>query len=169
MLLPIEKYGSSVLRVVSEPVTAINGDIAQLVEDMLETMYAAPGVGLAAPQVGRNLRLVITDVSSGKEPGQRIILANPEIVQEEGEQYGEEGCLSIPEFSEKVVRPRRIVVKGVTLDEKETFIEAQDLLARCFCHEIDHLNGRYFLDLISPLKRGLITRKIKRLMKEGNW
>jgi peptide deformylase len=136
---------------------------------MLETMYAAPGVGLAAPQVGVNLRLLTTDISAGKEKEQLIVIANPEIVLAEGEQYGEEGCLSIPEFSEKVLRPKKIIVKGITLDEKEILIEAEDLLARCFCHEIDHLNGVFFVERLSPLKRNLITRKIKRLMKSGKW
>ena len=169
MLLPIEKYGSKVLRTVSAPVQNINGEIVTLAQNMIETMYAAPGVGLAAPQVGVNLRLFTADVSSGKEPSQRIILANPQIVEAEGEQIGEEGCLSIPDFSEKVIRPKRVVLKGLTLDEKEVLIEAEDLLARCFCHEIDHLNGLFFLDHLSALKRGLLTRKLKKLMKDGKW
>src|SRR5712692_4656152 len=118
MLLPIEKYGSNVLRKVSAPVDNVNGEVITLVQNMLETMYAAPGIGLAAPQVGVNWRLLTTDLSSGKDASQRIILVNPQIVEAEGEQYSEEGCLSIPEFSEKVTRPKRIVVKGVTLDEK---------------------------------------------------
>lgn len=169
MLLPIEKYGSKVLRTMSAPVKNINGEIVALANNMIETMYAAPGVGLAAPQVGVNLRLLTADVSSGKEPSQRIIIANPQIVQTEGEQLGDEGCLSIPDFFEKVVRPKRVVIKGIALDEKEIVIEAEDLLARCFCHEIDHLNGLFFLDHLSPLKRGLLTRKLKKIIKDGKW
>ncbi|MBI1746831.1 MAG: peptide deformylase [Acidobacteria bacterium] len=169
MLLPIEKYGSPVLRTVSAPIKNIDGYVVALAQNMLETMYAAPGVGLAAPQIGVNLRLLTTDVSSGKEPHQRIIIANPEIVEVAGEQNGEEGCLSIPDFSEKVRRPQRIVVKGISLDEKELIIEAEDLLARCFCHEVDHLNGIFFLDHLSAIKRGLITRKLKHLIKDGKW
>ncbi len=166
MLLPILKYGAPELRRVSAPVTDIDDSIRKLAEDMVETMYAAPGIGLAAPQVGVNLRLITVDLSVGRKQGQLIILANPEIVSAEGEQQEEEACLSIPDLSAPVVRPRRVLVRGLTLEGKEVEMEGEDLLARCFSHEIDHINGLFYIDRLSPLKRNLAKRKLRKYVRE---
>lgn len=169
MIIPILKYGAPELRTVSAPVTNIDGKLHKLVQDMIETMYAAPGIGLAAPQIGQNVRLFTADLSGGKEKNGLIVVVNPEIIATEGKQIEFEGCLSVPDFSAKVSRPKKVVLKGVSLQEKEILIEAGDLLARCFCHEMDHLNGNLYLDKLSSLKRNLIVRKIKKLQKEGAW
>jgi peptide deformylase len=136
---------------------------------MIETMYKAPGVGLAAPQVGIPKRILVTDTTSGEKKDQLITVLNPEIVVAEGEQFEEEGCLSIPGFSATVVRPKKIVLRGIDLNGKEITIEGSDLLARAFCHEMDHLDGRFFLDHISFIKRDMIKRRIKKLMRQGKW
>ncbi len=169
MILPILKYGAPELRIASAPIATIDGNLNSLVQNMIETMYAAPGVGLAAPQVGVNLRLFIADISGGKEKNGLLVIINPEIVSSGGEQAEIEGCLSIPEFSAKTSRPKKVILKGLSLEEKEILIEAEDLLARCFCHEIDHLNGRLYIDKLSSLKRNLITRKIKKMQNAGQW
>jgi peptide deformylase len=169
MIRPIVLWGSEVLENPSEPVTNVTDDEVKLVRDMIETMYKAPGVGLAAPQVGVPKRIMVTDATSGERKDQLFTILNPEIVVSEGEQFEEEGCLSIPGFSATVVRPKKVVLRGVDLDGKEILIEGADLLARAFCHEMDHLDGKFFLDHISFIKRDMIKRRIKKLMRQGKW
>jgi peptide deformylase len=169
MILPILKYGSLELRTVSSPVDAFDAELEEISKNMIETMYSSPGIGLAAPQVGLNIRLTTIDLSVGEDPNQLIVICNPEIIATEGEQKNDEGCLSIPDFSETVVRPLKMSVRGVNLKGEEVRYEAEGLLARCFSHEIDHLNGVLFLDHLSPLKRTLIKNKIKKLLKAGDW
>jgi len=169
MLRPIVLYGAEVLAKPSKPVTQISDNEVQLVKDMVETMYKAPGVGLAAPQVGVGQRIMVTDPSAGEKRNQLITIINPEIAESDGEQLEDEGCLSIPGFSAVVLRPKRVVLKGIDLNGKEITVEGKDLLARAFCHELDHLNGVVFLDHLSFLKRDLIKRKIKKLAKQGEW
>ncbi|HOW86190.1 MAG TPA: peptide deformylase [Candidatus Aminicenantes bacterium] len=154
--------GDPVLTRTSEPVAGITEDIVRLARDMVETLHAAPGVGLAAPQVGVNKRLIVVDVSVGEDPDALHILVNPEIVTREGEAVCEEGCLSVPDIKEKVVRPYRVVVRGLGLEGRPVEVEAEDLAARAFCHEIDHLDGILFVDRLSALKRKLIRRKLKK-------
>jgi peptide deformylase len=169
MLRPIVLYGAEVLAKPSKPVAQISDNEVQLVKDMVETMYKAPGVGLAAPQVGVGQRIMVTDPSAGEKRNQLITIINPEIAESDGEQLEDEGCLSIPGFSAVVLRPKRVVLKGIDLNGKEITVEGKDLLARAFCHEMDHLNGVVFLDHLSFLKRDLIKRKIKKLVKQGEW
>ena len=169
MIRPIVLWGSEVLEKPSDPVTNISGDDLKLVQDMIETMYKAPGVGLAAPQIGVAKRIMVTDTSSGEKKDHLFTIVNPQIVQTEGEQYEEEGCLSIPGFSATLVRPKKVVLSGVDLNGKEVVIEGADLLARAFCHEMDHLDGKFFLDHLSFIKRDMIKRRIKKLMRQGKW
>jgi peptide deformylase len=169
MIRPIVLWGSEVLEKPSDPVTDITGDEVKLVQDMIETMYKAPGVGLAAPQIGVSKRIMVTDTSSGEKKDHLFTIVNPEIVETIGEQYEEEGCLSIPGFSATVVRPKKIVLSGVDLNGKEIVIEGSDLLARAFCHEMDHLDGKFFLDHLSFIKRDMIKRRIKKLIRQGKW
>ena len=169
MLLPILKYGAPELKQVSKPVDFFNGELEKIVKNMIETMYAAPGIGLAAPQIGLNIQLATVDLSVGEDTSQLISICNPEIVSKDGEQKSEEGCLSIPDFSDVVVRPRTMVVRGQNIRGEEVRIEAEGLLARCFSHEIDHLNGILFIDRLSVLKRNLIKNKIKKMTKSGEW
>jgi peptide deformylase len=169
MIRPIFLWGSEVLEKPADPVTNITDAEIKLVRDMAETMYKAPGVGLAAPQIGVSKRIMVTDVTAGEQKDQLLTIVNPQIVVAEGEQYEEEGCLSIPGFSATVVRPKKVVLRGVDLNGKEIILEGSDLLARAFSHELDHLDGRFFLDHISFLKRDMIKRRIKKLIKQGKW
>ncbi len=169
MLLPILKYGAVELKTPSSPVDVFDGELEKLVKNMIETMYAAPGIGLAAPQIGLNIRLTTIDLSVGEDPSQVIVICNPKIISTEGEQRCDEGCLSIPDFSEVVSRPHKMIVQAQTIHGDEITIDAEGMLARCFSHEIDHLNGVLFLDHLSPLKRTLIRNKIKKLAKAGEW
>jgi peptide deformylase len=169
MLRPIVLYGEEVLEKPAEIVTHISDEEIQLVKDMVETMYKAPGVGLAANQIGVSKRIMVTDPSGGEKRNELITVVNPEIVAADGEQFEDEGCLSVPGFTSAVLRPKRVVLKGVDLDGKEITIEGRDLLARAFCHEMDHLNGVFFLDHLSFIKRDIIKRKIRKLMKQGEW
>ena len=169
MLLPILKYGAPELRTVSKDVVSFDEKLEEIIKNMVETMYAAPGIGLAASQVGINIRLTTIDLSVGEEPGKLIVLCNPEIVSAEGTQKNDEGCLSVPDFSETVSRPEKMVVRGKNATGEEIRIEAEGLLARCLSHEIDHLNGLLFVDRLSSLKRTLIRNKIKKLAKAGEW
>jgi len=169
MIIPILKFGAPALRNVSQAVDSFSPDLEEIARNMIETMYGSPGIGLAAPQIGINIRLVTIDLTVGEEENQKIIICNPEIVSVEGEQKSDEGCLSIPDFSESVTRPLRMVVRGVNLYGEEVRYEAEGLLAKCFSHEIDHLNGVLFIDHLSPLKRSLIKNKIKKLVKAGEW
>jgi peptide deformylase len=169
MVRPIVLFGAEVLDEVAETVTNISDAEIRLVKDMVETMYKAPGVGLAANQIGVSKRIMVTDPSAGEKPNQLITLVNPQIVAAEGEQYEDEGCLSVPGFSAAVVRPKKVIISGVDLNGKEITVEGKDLLARAFCHEMDHLNGTFFLDHLSFIKRDMIKRKIRKLMKQGEW
>ena len=169
MIRPIVLWGDEVLEAVSDPVTNVTDAEIKLVRDMIETMYQAPGVGLAAPQVGVSKRIMVTDTTSGEKKDHLFTIVNPEIVVADGEQFEDEGCLSIPGFSAAVVRPKRVVLRGIDLNGKEIVLEGSDLLARAFCHEMDHLNGKFFLDHISFLKRDMIKRRIKKMIRQGKW
>jgi peptide deformylase len=169
MILPILKYGAPELRKVSEPVGHFGIELEAIVKNMIETMYGSPGIGLAAPQIGLNIKLTTIDLTVGEEAGRLIVLCNPEIISTEGTQKNDEGCLSIPDFSETISRPERMIVRGRDLNGNEITIEADGLLARCLSHEIDHLNGVLFVDHLSPLKRSLIRNRIKKLAKAGDW
>ena len=169
MLRPIVRYGASSLQAPAVPVTSYDAELHRLIDDMIETMYAAPGIGLAAPQIGVPLRVAVVDLSLGKRGGELYTLVNPEFVDREGMQLEEEGCLSAPGFNATVVRPKRAVVKGFTRDGVEQTIEGKDLLARAFQHEMDHLDGTVFIDRLRGIKRDLIVRKIQKLKKSGKW
>jgi peptide deformylase len=166
---PIVKYGTPVLHEPSRPVAEIDGTVVELVRDMVETMYAAPGIGLAAPQIAVPLRAIVIDLTVGEDKSQLIELLNPEFVEVEGEQRHEEGCLSVPGYGGSPVRPARVVVKGLGLDGKERVYEGRELLARAFCHEIDHIDGLLFVDRLSPLKRDLLKRKLKKRVRNDDW
>jgi peptide deformylase len=166
-LRPIVKYGDPVLHSPARPVERVDDQVRTLLRDMVETMYAAPGIGLAAPQVGVPLRVIVVDLSVGADPGQLIQLVNPELVSSEGEQRLEEGCLSVPGYGGSPMRPARVTVKGLDPEGKERVHTGTDLLARAFCHEIDHVNGMLFVDRLSPLKRDLMKRKLRKRAREG--
>jgi len=168
-IYPIVKYGDPVLEKPAASIKKFDAELEQLAEDMFASMYAAQGVGLAAPQVGKSLRLAVVDVTAGKNPEAKIVLVNPEIIHAEGEVREEEGCLSIPGFRGYVMRPQFVTVRAQNLKGETFEIRGENLLARAFCHEIDHLNGILFLQHLSMLKRDLIRRKIKKLRKEGEW
>jgi peptide deformylase len=165
----IVKYGDPILEKPTAAITEFGAELEELTEDMFASMYAAQGVGLAAPQIGKNLRLTVVDVTGGKNPEAKIVLINPEIIHAEGEKREEEGCLSIPGFRGYVVRPQFVTVKAQNAKGEPFEIRGEDLLARAFCHEIDHLNGILFIQHLSMLKRDLIRRKIKKLRKQGEW
>ena len=167
--MTILKYGAPTLRETNRPVEKFDEGLEKLVSDMFETMYAAPGVGLAAPQVGVNIRLIVIDISGGREPDGKIVLCNPRIVASQGTQEGDEGCLSVPDFCESVKRPMIVAVEAQDIKGEPFRIEGEGLLARAICHEIDHLDGVMFVDLLSPLKRALLRGKIKKLIKAGEW
>jgi peptide deformylase len=168
-IYPIVKYGDPILEKPTTPVKNFDADLEQLAEDMFASMYAAQGVGLAAPQIGLKLRIAVVDVTGGKNPEGKIVLANPEIIHAEGEKREEEGCLSIPGFRGYVLRPQFVTVRAQNAKGESFEIRGEDLLARAFCHEIDHLNGILFIQHLSILKRDLIKRKIKKLRKQGEW
>jgi peptide deformylase len=168
-IYPIVKYGDPVLEKPTASIQKFDQELAELAEDMFASMYAAQGVGLAAPQVGKGIRLAVVDVSNGKNAEAKIVLVNPEIIHAEGEVREEEGCLSIPGFRGYVVRPQFVTVRAQNIKGEPFEIRGENLLARAFCHEIDHLNGVLFLQHLSMLKRDLIKRKIKKLRKEGEW
>ncbi|HOK45428.1 MAG TPA: peptide deformylase [Bryobacteraceae bacterium] len=170
MIYPIVKYGDPVLETPAEPVTEFDTpELNKLLEDMFESMYAAKGVGLAAPQIGISKRIAVIDTSVGEDPSKRLVLINPEIVACEGGQVEEEGCLSIPGFREPVKRPKRVTVRARNAKGEEFEMTGEDLLARAFVHETDHLNGKLYINHISVLKRDLIRRKIRKLIKAGEW
>ena len=166
---PIVKYGHPALHKPSEPVGEIDASIRKLLDDMVETMYAAPGIGLAAPQIGVPLRVIVIDLSVGEEKDALITVVNPEFVEREGEQRHEEGCLSVPGFGGTPVRPARVVVKGLDPDGQERVYTATELLARAFCHEIDHIDGLLFVDRLTPLKRDLMKRKLRKKVRSDDW
>jgi peptide deformylase len=169
MIHKIVKYGAPVLEKKTSPVTQFDAELKKLTEDMFETMYVANGVGLAAPQIGISLHLAVIDVTVGKNPEAKIILANPEIIHTEGEQREEEGCLSVPGFRGNVVRPLYVTVRAQDLAGKVFELRGEGLLARAMCHETDHLHGMLFVQHLGVLKRDLIKRKIRKLVKAGDW
>jgi peptide deformylase len=169
MIRPILKYGDQILHDPARPVEAVTSEIERLIDDMIETMYAAPGIGLAAPQVGVPLRVFVVDLSLGRVPAELIVMVNPEFVEREGMQLEEEGCLSLPGFNATVVRPTRVVVKGWDRSGAEHRREGHGLLARAFQHEMDHLDGTLFVDRLRGIKRDLIVRKIRKLSRAGQW
>ncbi|HEX6100003.1 MAG TPA: peptide deformylase [Thermoanaerobaculia bacterium] len=168
-VLPIRKYGDDVLRQPTEPVAEIDASIHRLIDDMIETMYAAPGVGLAANQVGVSKRLMVIDLSVGKRPGECYVFINPEIVDAEGEITEEEGCLSIPDFVEIVTRPERVKLRYLDRNGQQREMWGDGLMARAMCHEIDHLNGTLFVDYLRGFKKDRILKKIAKLSKAGMW
>jgi peptide deformylase len=169
MLRPIVKYGTASLQTAAAPVTTFDSALHTLIDDMIETMYAAPGIGLAAPQVGVALRLCVIDLSGGQRGVDVIVLANPEFVERDGLQFEEEGCLSVPGFQATVPRPARTVVKGQGRDGQEVVVEGTGLLARALQHELDHLDGRLFLDRLRFLQRDIIVRKIRKMQRANRW
>jgi peptide deformylase len=166
---PIRKLGDGVLADSARPVDVVTPEIQALVDDMVETMYAAPGVGLAAPQVGVPLRIFVVDVSVGRDPQGLITMINPEWVERDGMQLEEEGCLSVPGFTATVARPHRAIVRGLDRDGRPHEREGTGLLARAFQHEMDHLDGTLFVDRLRGIKRDLIVRKIRKLTRAGKW
>ncbi len=169
MIYPIVRYGAEVLEKPAAVVEKFDEEMAKLCADMFVSMYAAQGVGLAAPQIGIGMRLAVIDVTSGKNKEAKLILANPEIIHTEGEQREEEGCLSLPGFRGSVVRPKFVTVRAQDATGKPFEMRGEGLLARAFCHEIDHLHGTLFIQHLSMLKRDLIKRKIRKLKKAGDW
>jgi peptide deformylase len=170
MIYPITKYGQPVLEEKGATITEFDTpELHKLLEDMFESMYAARGVGLAAPQISVGKRIAVIDISTGEDPAQKIVLINPEIIKTEGSQTGEEGCLSLPGFRETVTRPQRVTVRAQDAMGKSFEMTGEDLLARAFLHETDHLNGKLYINHISPLKRDLIRRKIRKLQKTDEW
>ncbi len=169
MLREIVKYPDPVLEREGEPVTEFGDKLQMLVDDMFESMYAAKGIGLAAPQIGLSQRLTVIDLSCNERKEDRIVLVNPEIIFREGKQYEEEGCLSLPEIRDKVTRAAKVRVKAQDVKGKWFEIEGEELLSRAFQHEIDHLDGILFFRRVSALKRDLILRKIRKLQKAGDW
>ena len=169
MIYPLVKYGNPVLEKAGEPVSKFNADLKKLVEDMWETMYAANGVGLAAPQIGFSISLCVIDTTTTENPGTKLVLANPVILSREGDQNGEEGCLSLPDFRAETPRSARVTVQAQDLYEKEFTFTGEGLLARAFAHEIDHLNGILYIQHLSMLKRESIKRQIRHRVKAGKW
>lgn len=170
MIYPIVKYGQPVLETRAATITDFDTpELHKLVDDMFESMYAAKGVGLAATQIGIGRRIAVIDTSAGEDPAQKLVLINPEIITREGAQTSEEGCLSVPGFREQVTRAKRVTIRAQ--DVKGEFFErtGEDLLARAFQHETDHLNGTLYINHVSPLKRDLIRRKIRKMQKAGEW
>ena len=169
MLRPILRYGEQPLHSPAAPVTVFDDSLQRLIDDMIQTMYGAPGIGLAATQVGVALRIFVVDLSIGRNPSDLIVMINPEFVTREGMQLEEEGCLSVPGFNATVVRPSKAVVRGLDRQEQEQTIEATGLLARAFHHEMDHLDGTVFVDRLRGIKRDVIVRKIQKLKRAGRW
>lgn len=170
MIYPIVKYGQPVLEQKAADITEFDTpDLHKLVEDMFESMYAAKGVGLAAPQIGISKRIAVIDTTVGEDAGQKLVLINPEIIGKEGSQSGEEGCLSLPTFRETVTRAKKVTVRAFDATGKPFEMTGEDLLARAFLHETDHLHGKLYISHISPLKRDLIRRKVRKLQKANEW
>ncbi len=169
MIRPILRYGERPLHQPAADVKNFDADLQRLVDDMIETMYAAPGVGLAATQIGVPLRVFVVDVSVGRNPSDLRVVVNPQMVSLDGMQLEEEGCLSVPGFNATVVRPARLVVHGLDRQGQEQTIEGTELLARALQHEMDHLDGTVFVDRLRGIKRDLIVRKIQKLKRTGKW
>ena len=166
-ILKIVKYPNPILTKKAEEIIDLDKYIEELAQNMVQTMYAAPGIGLAAPQVNESKRLITIDLSVGENSQNLIILINPELIKQEGEIVYDEGCLSVPDINEKVVRPSRVIVRGIDLKGNEKTIEAEGLLARALCHEIDHINGKLFIEHLSLLKKRLIKKKLKKAVQAG--
>jgi peptide deformylase len=169
MIYPIVKYGNMVLETEAKPVEKFDAALKKLVDDMFESMYAAQGVGLAAPQIGISLKLAVIDVTFKEDPAAKIVLVNPQIIKVEGKQAGQEGCLSLPEFREQVSRGKKVTIRAQDADGNWFEKTGEGLLARAFQHEIDHLHGKLYISHISSLKRDLMKRKIRKLVKAGEW
>lgn len=169
MIRPILRYGERALHRPASGVATWDDELQRLIDDMIETMYAAPGVGLAATQVGVPLRIFVVDISVGRNPADLIVMVNPAFVERDGMQLQEEGCLSVPGFNATVVRPARTVIKGLDRHGAEQILEGRELLARAFQHEIDHLDGTVFVDRLRGIKRDLIVRKINKMKRSGKW
>jgi len=169
MIYPIVKFGNPVLEKPAEPVTVFDGELKKLVEDMFESMYEAKGVGLAAPQIGISKRLAVIDVTFKEDPNAKLVLVNPQVIHTEGKFRQTEGCLSIPEFREPVTRAKKVTIRAQDLNGEWFEKTGEDLLARAFLHETDHLNGKLYISHISALKRDLIKRRIKKMIKTGEW
>lgn len=169
MILKIVKYPEPVLQQPGEPVTEFDAELRKFVADMFETMYASQGIGLAAQQVGLAKRITVVDLSSGKDPAQKLVLINPEIIAREGKQYEEEGCLSFPEIREKIPRALKVRIRAQDVTGKWFEMDGEELLSRAFQHEIDHLDGVVFIFRMSALKRDLTLRKIRKMQREGTW
>jgi peptide deformylase len=169
MIYPIVKFGDPVLEKPAAPITVFDNELKKLVEDMFESMYEAHGVGLAAPQIGISMRLAVIDITFKEDPDARLVLVNPEIIHTEGKNRQNEGCLSIPEFREPVTRAKKVTVRAQDVNGNWYEKTGEDLLARAFLHETDHLNGKLYISHISALKRDLIKRRIRKLVKAGEW
>ncbi len=167
-LLEIKKYPDPVLKQKAQEITDINGNLQELIDNMVETMYEAPGIGLAANQVGHLKRVIVVDITAGKEKGNLIVLLNPQIVETEGKTDSEEGCLSVPKYTNVIKRAKKVLVKGLDREGKPVEIEAEGLLSRAFQHEIDHLDGVLFIDRLSPIKREFFRKRYKKILKELN-
>jgi peptide deformylase len=169
MIRPIVRLGAPALHRPAEAVPSVDDDVRALVDDLVHTMYAAPGIGLAAPQIGVPLRVFVVDVSAGRSAGELIVMVNPTFVERDGMQVEDEGCLSVPGFNASVVRPARVIVRGLDRDGNERTVEGTGLLARAFQHEMDHLDGTLFVDRLRGIKRDLIVRRIQKLKRSGKW
>jgi peptide deformylase len=169
MILKIVKFPEPVLQQPGEPVTEFDSELRKFVADMFETMYASQGIGLAAQQVGVAKRITVIDLSSGKDPAQKLVIINPEIIAREGKQYEEEGCLSFPEIREKIQRAAKVRIRAQDAHGKWFEMDGEELLSRAFQHEIDHLDGMLFIFRMSGLKRDLNLRKIRKMQREGTW
>ncbi|HEY7057528.1 MAG TPA: peptide deformylase [Vicinamibacterales bacterium] len=169
MIRPILRYGDRLLHKPASDVTTFDESLQRLIDDLIETMYAAPGIGLAAPQVGEPLRLFVVDLTAGRHSKDLIVMINPAFLERDGTQLEEEGCLSAPGFNATVVRPGRALLRGLDRQGQEQTIEATGLLARAFQHEMDHLDGLVFIDRLRGIKRDLIVRRIQKLRKTGKW
>jgi peptide deformylase len=169
VILNIVKYPEPVLQQPGEPVNEFNEELRKLIADMFETMYSAQGIGLAAPQVAVSKRVTVIDLSMGKDPAKKLVLINPEVIFQEGRQYEEEGCLSFPEIREKVVRAFRVKIRAQDENGKWFEMDGDELLARAFLHEIDHLDGMLFIFRMSALKRDMALRKIRKMQRDGTW
>jgi peptide deformylase len=169
MIYPIVKYGDPVLETPAETVTTFDEQLQELIDDMFESMYAAHGVGLAAPQIGIGKRIAVIDITFKEDPEAKLVLINPEIIKTEGRQRGTEGCLSLPEFREDVTRPNVVTVRAQDAQGKWFETTGDELLARALVHETEHLQGKLYISHISRLKRDMMKRKIKKLMQAGEW
>ena len=169
MIRPILRHGADALHQPAREVVDFDGELQALIDDMIQTMHAAPGIGLAAPQVGVGLRVFVADPSAGRSIGDLVTIVNPSVVEQEGTQRGEEGCLSLPGFTARVTRPARLVVQGYDREGTEITVEGETMLARVLQHELDHLDGKLFVDRMRGLRREQIVRRVRKLQRAGKW